>query len=246
MSTYVRDYAAVQATEQDGGSPNGAKPSAVSAQIVLQPIAAPSVLGLFGFAGATLVVAAHQTGWYGGATAANYLFPFAAFFGGLAQFMAGMFAYKARDALATAMHGMWGSFWMAYGLLNLLFVVGVLAPPSGAFVELGYWFIALAITTWIGAWAATASSGVLAAVLGFLAAGSTATAIADLIGNTGWSVLGGYLFLIAAVLAWYTGSALLAASSFGREVLPLFQPASAKQTPAVSAGIGEPGVRRVQ
>ena len=242
MSSSVRDYAVIQA----GGPANGARPDAVSAQIVLQPIAAPSVLGLFGFAGATLMVAAYQAGWYGGPGTASYLFPFAAFFGGLAQFMAGMFAYRARDALATAMHGMWGSFWMAYGLLNLLFAVGVLAPPNGAFVALGYWFIGLAITTWIGAWIATGSSRVLAAVLAFLAAGSTATAIANLVGSNGWSVFGGWLFIIAAVLAWYTGSALLAASSFGREVLPLFAPASAKQAPAIAAGVGEPGVRHGQ
>jgi len=33
--------------------------------------------------------------------------------------MAGMWAYRARDAVATAMHGMWGSFWIAYGILNV-------------------------------------------------------------------------------------------------------------------------------
>ena len=61
-------------------------------RVVLQPIAAPSVLGLFGFAGATFIVAAHMAGWYGSASTPGYLFPFAAFFGGLAQFLAGMWA----------------------------------------------------------------------------------------------------------------------------------------------------------
>ena len=246
MSVYIRDDTLIEVTAQDDAQGLGASPQRVSATIVLQPIAAPSVLGLFAFAGSTLMVAANQAGWYGGPGTAAYLFPFAALFGGLAQFMAGMFAYKARDALATAMHGMWGSFWMAYGLLNLLFAVGVMAPPTGAFPALGYWFVALAITTWIGAWIATSASGALAAVLGFLAAGSTATAVANLMGSTGWSIAGGWLFIIAAVLAWYTGTALLAASSFGREVLPLFAPASAMYAPAASLGVGEPGVRHGQ
>jgi succinate-acetate transporter protein len=246
MSAYVRDHSAVRVSQQDGGRPDTIRAGEIPVQVVLQPIAPPSVLGLFGFAGATLMVAASQAGWYGGAATAHYLFPFAAFFGGLAQFMAGMWAYKARDALATAMHGMWGSFWMAYGLLNLLFVVGVLAPPSGAFVELGYWFVGLAITTWIGAWIATGSSRVLAAVLVFLAAGSTATAVANLIGSAGSSVVGGYLFIIAAVLAWYMGTALLAESSFGRPVLPVFKPARAQHAPAASVGTGEPGVMHGQ
>src|SRR5690242_21823481 len=74
-------------------------------RVVLQPISAPSILGLFGFAGATFIVAGHLAGWYGNPTTEVYLAPFAAFFGGLAQFMAGMWAYRARDAVATAMHG---------------------------------------------------------------------------------------------------------------------------------------------
>src|SRR5437763_13458414 len=82
-------------------------------RVVLQPIAAPSVLGLFGFAGATFIVAANLAGWYGNSATPGYLAPFAAFFGGLAQFTAGMWAYRARDAVATAMHGMWGAFWLA-------------------------------------------------------------------------------------------------------------------------------------
>src|SRR3954451_25125276 len=101
--------------DTDGGDGDVARP-----RVFLQPIAAPSVLGLFGFAGATFIVAANLAGWYGNASSPGYLFPFAMFFGGLAQFTAGMWAYKARDAVATAMHGMWGSFWLGYGLLNLL------------------------------------------------------------------------------------------------------------------------------
>ena len=59
-------------------------------RVFLQPIAAPSILGLFGFAGATFIVAANMAGWYGSVTTPGYLFPFAAFFGGVAQFLAGM------------------------------------------------------------------------------------------------------------------------------------------------------------
>ena len=54
------------------------------------------------------MVAANLAGWYGTPLSGVYLLPFAAMFGGIAQFAAGLWAYKARDALATAMHGMWG------------------------------------------------------------------------------------------------------------------------------------------
>ena len=41
-------------------------------------------------------------------------------FGGIAQFLAGMWAYKARDIVATLAHGMWGAFWIAFFVLQLL------------------------------------------------------------------------------------------------------------------------------
>ena len=120
------------------------------ANILLQPLAAPSILGLYGFAGATFMVAAHMAHWFGGTQTDMVLWPFAAFFGGLAQFLAGMWAYKARDGVATAMHGMWGSFWMAFGVLELLVAAGKVAiPANGApFIALGFWFIVLAAITW--------------------------------------------------------------------------------------------------
>src|SRR3954447_5995370 len=135
-------------------------------RVFLQPIAAPSILGLFGLAGATFIVAANMAGWYGTTTqSAQYLFPFAAAFGGIAQFAAGMWAFRARDALATAIHGTWGAFWMAYGLLFLLVATGDITVPTGTWPEFGYWFLTLGAITGAGAIAALAESFGLAAVL---------------------------------------------------------------------------------
>src|SRR4051812_32014253 len=125
--------------DPDGGYGDFARP-----RVYLQPIAAPSILGLFGFAAATFIVAANLAGGYGNATPPGYLFPFALTFGGIAQFAAGMWAYKARDGVATAMHGMWGSFWIAYGILQLLLATHVLATGGTLDSALGFWFFALA------------------------------------------------------------------------------------------------------
>lgn len=218
----------------------------VSAQVYLQPLAAPSILGLFGFAGATFIVAAHMAGWYGSARTDLYLAPMAAVFGGVAQFSAGMWAFKARDGLATAMHGMWGSFWMAYGLLQLAFLTGSLAEPAGRFPALGYWFIILGAITWMGAWAAAAENKALTAVLGFLAAGSTAGAIANLVGSTDAKIAAGYLFIISAVIAWYTASALMLEETYKRPILSVGKTKRAKLQPELVPGRGEPGVIRGQ
>jgi hypothetical protein len=214
-------------------------------QISLQPVAAPSILGLYGFAGATFMVAAHMAHWYGGAQTSMVLWPFAAFFGGLAQFLAGMWAYKARDGVATAMHGMWGCFWMAFGILWVLVAAGkVTIPANGAaFPALGFWFIVLAAITWAGTAAASAESSVVTSVLGFLAAGSTIAAIAELAGIEGLRILAGYLFIISALIAWYTATALMVNSAFGRVVMGL---GTKRQASEVQVGLDEPGVLRGQ
>jgi succinate-acetate transporter protein len=130
-------------------------------RVVLTPYAAPSVLGLYGFAAATFMVALHLTGVYGGAKTDDTLWPFAAMFGGVAQFLAGMWAYRVRDTIATAMHGMWGSFWIAWGILNLLIVLGKLpAVPPGSKSDPAFamWFWTLGAITVAGALAAFAES----------------------------------------------------------------------------------------
>lgn len=64
------------------------------ARIFLQPLAPPSILGLYGFAGATFMVAAHMAKRYGGPMTDLYLAPFCSLFGGVAQFSAGMWSFR--------------------------------------------------------------------------------------------------------------------------------------------------------
>jgi uncharacterized protein len=216
------------------------------ANVWLQPLAAPSILGLYGFAGATFMVAAHMAHWFGTAQTDMVLWPFAAFFGGLAQFMAGMWSYKARDGVATAMHGTWGSFWMAFGTLQILIGLGKIVVPAGgaAFPALGFWFIVLAAITWAGMAAASRESSVIAWVLGFLAAGSTIEAIAELAGVDGLRILAGWLFIISAIIAWYAATALMMNGAAGKAILGLG--IRRKRTADFQVGLGEPGVLRGQ
>ncbi len=222
-------------------------------RVVLQPIAAPSVLGLFGFAGATFIVAANMAGWYGSASTPGYLFPFAAFFGGLAQFLAGMWAYRARDAVATAMHGTWGAFWLGYGLLQLLLATGVLETGGTLDHALGFWFIALGAITISGMVGAAVEGGFgVTAVLATLAAGSGLAAAAFLSGSTTTEHAAGWVFVISAALAWYVASGLMINAAAGKTILPLFKANAEANEPggrptrAVQLEWGEPGVKMGQ
>lgn len=227
-------------------------------RVFLQPIAAPSILGLFGFAAATFMVAANLAGWYGNATTGIYLFPFAATFGGVAQLIAGVWGYRARDGIATAMHGMWGSFWIAYGILWAFTAAGALKLPAGEFPALGYWFLALAVITACGMVAAAFENLSLFAVLGTLAAGSALIAVFYLTGGEGWKTSGGWVLIASSWLATYTAFAMMLEGAAGRVILPLGNLTKRANVPGrqqlpgrqqhipLQFEYGEPGVRHGQ
>jgi uncharacterized protein len=193
-------------------------------RVFLQPIAAPSVMGLFGFAVATFMVAANIAGWYGNHTTTPLvLAPLALTFGGIGQFLAGMWAYRARDALATAVHTMWGSFWIAYGILFFLMAAGTIPKPTPWYhsAGFGYWFFALAIVTASAAVAAIAESIGVFSVLVTLAGGSGILAGALIYGSHNWVTVAGWVLVVSAGLAWYTATAMMLAATSGRTILPL-------------------------
>lgn len=194
-------------------------------RIVLNPIAAPSAMGLFAFSAATLIVAGNLAGWYGKATTAMYFAPFALAFGGLGQFLAGMWSYKARDTIATVVHTMWGSFWIAYGILWLMIGSKALALPAGAasthLVGVGMWFVMLALLTAICAIAAVAKNLGVFATTGLLSAGSALLAAGYLSGSHTTVVVAGWVLVASVGAAIYTGAALMFADSYGRTILPL-------------------------
>lgn len=221
--------------------------------INLSPVAAPSILGLFGFAVSTFMVAANLAGWYGDDhTTPLILAPFAFTFGGLAQFLAGMWSYRARDALATGIHGTWGAFWLAYGIYMLFVGLGGLpgpaASPLGA-TAFGFWFIGLAAVTWTGTLAAAAENIAVMLVLLALAAGSTLFAIALLGGYGTVETIAAYFLLASAVLAWYAASAMVLEAAYKRVVLPMGKRGPAPDAPGrtpkqtIQFELGEPGIK---
>jgi succinate-acetate transporter protein len=193
-----------------------------------------------------------MAGWYGSTATPDYLFPFAAMVGGLAQFLAGMWSYRARDALATAVHGTWGAFWLGWGVLWALFATGKLQEPTGTFSSLGYWFIALAFITASCAVAALARGVGLFGLLASLTAGSALTAVGYLANSDMTLKIAGYFLIVSAVIAWYEATAMLLADSFRRVVLPLGTNSRDDNIPGAASvrviewPVGEPGVRHGQ
>jgi len=169
-----------------------------------------------------------------------------------------MWAYIARDAVAAAMHGTWGAFWIGFGVLFLLVSTGtVTLTGESAFDSFGFWFFALAVITAFGAVAATFESLALTAVLALLAVGAAFLGIGYNVespptAGEGWLLAGGWVLIGSAIVATYTAGPMMLEAAAGRVVLPLGKyhkkaniPGS-EITSAIELERGEVGVRQGQ
>jgi succinate-acetate transporter protein len=220
-------------------------------RVFLTPIAAPSIMGLFGFMIGTVMLGAWQAGWYGTTATPLIIWPFAMVAGGIMQSIAAVASLRARDGVATAVHTAWGSFWIAWGIMQLLVATHVMrAIPLGAVnASFGFWFIALTLVTVWGMLGALAQSGLLFIVLGTLSAGAALTAAGMFAGSLGVIQAGGVLYVISAAAAWLTAGAMTVEHAFGRTIIPLFKWSKAANIPGraptapISYPAGMPGVR---
>ena len=220
-------------------------------RIFLTPMAAPSIMGLFGFMIGTVMLGAYQAGWYGNAATPLIIWPFAMFAGGIMQSIAAVASLRARDGLAVAVHTAWGSFWVGWGVLQILVTVGLLPaiPLGAANPSFAFWFIVLTLVTGWGALAALAQNMLLFVTLGVLTAASAVTAAGFYAGSLATTQVGGWLYVISAAAAWLVGGALVMENSFGRSIIPLGKWSKranipgAKVTDPIAYPAGMPGVK---
>jgi hypothetical protein len=220
-------------------------------RVSLTPIAAPSIMGLFGFMIATLMLGAWQAGWYGSAVTPLLIWPFALAAGGVLQSIAAIVSFRARDGVAVAAHTAWGSFWIAWGILELLVSTHVLPfiPLGVTDPSFAMWFVGLAAVTSFAALGALAQNLGIFTVLSTLTAAAALTAAGDFAGSLGTLQAGGWLFVVSAAAAWLTAGAMVLEHSFGRTIIPLGRWSAranipgARATDPLAYPAGMPGVR---
>jgi succinate-acetate transporter protein len=232
----------------------------VVARVYLTPVAPPATLGLFGFFASTMVVSTWILGWWGTAKGSPpTMFEIATMFGGVAQFAAGLWSFRARDYVGSALLTMWGTYWVAWGLLQGLAVAHVVTIPPLDAAQPGFavWFIPLALFTLTGAVAAVRENLPLFLVLATVGAGCACVCAGFWAGDPGWTKAGAWLFVFGACFAWYTGAMVLLEYSWGRVVLPfgvvpglmklspLANRPGARLSAPLEYALGQPGTRRV-
>jgi uncharacterized protein len=191
---------------------------------VVPSIANPAALGLGGFALTTFVLSTHNAfpsqapdlTWLG----------LAFFYGGLAQFCAGMWEFKAGNTFGATAFSTYGAFWLSLATFVVLALNGHI-PAGDTLKDLGWFVLSFAIfNTYMLFWSARVNISVflvfltleVTEILLFLGYFNGSAAGAGLV------ALGGWMGIVTALVAWYASAAVVANSLRSRPILPVGKP----------------------
>jgi succinate-acetate transporter protein len=206
------------------------------------PAADPAPLGLAAFALTTFLLSGNNASFI---PAAVWIGP-ALFYGGLAQFTAGMWEFRNRNVFGATAFSTYGGFWMGLGIVILLTSLskGFAAALAGTNLTNGLaWFLfAFAVfNTYMLLWSLRVSGAVfmvfltleiteILLVIGFFNISHG--------GTEWWLHAGGWAGIVTAAVAWYTSAAGVVNGMSPTPVLPVGAPPIGR--------IGSPMPRRAE
>jgi uncharacterized protein len=187
--------------------------------VAVPAIANPAALGLGGFALTTFVLSTHNAGLAPDLTWVGLAF----FYGGLAQFAAGMWEFKTGNTFGATAFSTYGAFWMSLATFVVLLLAGKV-PAADVETDLGWFLLAFAIfNTYMMLWSLRVNVSVFLVFLTL-----EITEILLFIGffgaNKGIIQIAGYVGIVTALVAWYASAAVVANSLRSRPILPVGNP----------------------
>jgi succinate-acetate transporter protein len=182
-------------------------------------IADPGPLGLAGFAMTTFVLSCFNAGFFGSKSPLEaVVLPLALFYGGLAQLLAGMWEFRKANTFGAVAFTSYGAFWLSFATYVKFVAPGL---GAGAGSATGLYLLGWTIFTGYMTVASLGVSRAVAAVFVALFLTFLLLTVGAFLGSAGISVIGGYLGLVTAVLAWYASFAGVINATWKRTVLPV-------------------------
>jgi uncharacterized protein len=195
-------------------------------------IADPAPLGLAAFALTTFLLSAVNAGLAKSSTGLDW-WGYAIAYGGLGQLLAGMWEFKNKNVFGATAFSTYGGFWIGIGLW-LHFIAPTAKDPVQLNRDLGWILLAFAIVnTYLLIISLQLNMAVFLVFLTlelteiFLFLGNFATKTPALPPDptgSGLIVVGGYLGIITALVAWYTSAAGVINGLKGGVVFPVGKP----------------------
>ena len=189
-------------------------------------VADPLPLGLAGFASATFTISSVFAGWFA-MSAVVVAIPFALIFGGIGQFLAGMWAFRRGNLLAATAFSCFGAFNTSWAILEWLTLAKILpdssAGGSPAYVA-GIFVLTFALIAFYLGIAALGDNLTVAAILLILAFTYLCDGIGVMIGGHNFLLaIGGYAGMLTSLIAFYLSGAIVINSALKREFLPIWK-----------------------
>ncbi len=176
----------------------------------------PAPLGLLCFALTTILLSAHNAGFF---ALDAMILAMAIFYGGLAQIVAGIFEWRKNNTFATTAFISYGSFWLSLAGLIILPKLGLAEKPSSTAMAayLGIWGL-MSFIMFIGT---LRLNRALQITFFLLTIAFALLSIGDLIGSPLLAKIAGYEGIVLGFSAFYTGLAQVLNEVYGRVVWPL-------------------------
>ena len=188
-----------------------------------QVVADPAPLGLAGFALTTFVLSAHNAGLFGKGVGNAIVIGLAIFYGGVGQFMAGMWEFRNKNTFGATAFSTYGAFWLGLGTYLLLITFGKI-PAGDITNSLGFYLLGFAIfNTYMMFWAARLNAAVFGVFL-TLEVTEILLFLGFFSGSDSLIKLGGWVGLLTALVAWYTSAAGVVNSMATKPLLPVGTP----------------------
>lgn len=183
-------------------------------------IADPAPLGLAAFAMTTLVLSSFNAGFLDKSASAVVL-PLALFYGGLTQLLAGMWEFRRGNTFGATAFSSFGAFWLAYyGLVKGTLPGLIGSTPANTGNAVGLFLLLWGVFTLYMTIAALRVNMAVLGVFVTLTVTFVVLAIGSFAANDTITKVGGWLGLLTGLIAWYASFAGVAASTFGRPVVP--------------------------
>jgi len=213
-----------------------AEPRPAAARPTEVALADPAPLGLAGFGLTTLILSVVNAGWFGNAAIVpltGSTLSMAVAFGGLGQFLAGLWAFRRGNTFAGTAFCSYGAFWFSFFLLVQLYLGGIITGAPNAWLGwVGLYLLAWGIFTAYMTIASLGAAKMVTTVFVLLTLTFVVLALGWFTGNVktfgasadGLINLGGYLGLLTAIAALYTSFADVVNATWHRVVLPTGSP----------------------
>lgn len=182
------------------------------------PIADPGPLGLAAFALTTFVLSMFNAGLVSD-KGEPVVFALALTYGGIAQFVAGLWEFRTGNTFGAVAFCSYGAFWLSFWAIEQFYAAKIPAADAGH--AIGLYLIAWGIFTAYMFIASLRTTVAVALVFLLLAITFIVLGIGNAGASTGTIKLGGWLGLVTAVVAWYASFAVVTNATFGRTVFPV-------------------------